>query len=221
MNRAVDKFFEMQLARCRKALLKNNFEVHDAVDASQARTIILEEIIPQASAKSVSYGGSLSVEATGVLDVIRSRKDLELHDVFGGDATREEKMERCRRALLVDLFLTGTNAITMDGKLVNLDMWGNRVGAIAYGPRHVVVVAGRNKLAANLEEAMSRTRNLAAPLNAIRHDMNHPRPTPCTATGECTDCGGEWRICNTWVISEKSFPKHRVKVILVNEDLGL
>jgi len=221
MNRAVDQFFELRLAKCRMALLKNNFEVHDAVDASQARTIILEEIIPQTNAKSVSYGGSLSVEATGVLDVIRSRKDLELHDVFRGDATSEEKMEKCRRALLVDLFLTGTNAITMDGKLVNLDMWGNRVGALAFGPRNVVVVSGRNKLVANIEEAMARTRNLAAPLNAIRIDLSYPRPTPCTATGECTDCSGEWRICNTWVISEKSFPKHRIKVILVNEDLGL
>jgi hypothetical protein len=119
--------------------------------------------------------------------------------------------------MLVDLYLTGTNAVTEDGQLVNLDMIGNRVAAITFGPRKVVVVVGRNKVVPDLETAMYRIKDYAAPANTMRLDMK----TPCVKTSVCADCSSPARICNYWTITEKSFPKHRIAVILINEDLGL
>ena len=127
-------------------------------------------------------------------------------------------MERRRQALLVDLFLTGSNAVTESGWLVNLDMVGNRVGGITFGPRYVVLVIGRNKIVKDLDAAMARIKGYAAPMNAIRHEG---WKTPCIKTSFCMDCSSPQRICNTWSITQKSYPKSRIKVILVNEDLGL
>ena len=126
-------------------------------------------------------------------------------------------MERRREAILVDLFFTGTNAVTESGMLVNLDMIGNRVGGITFGPQHVVLMVGRNKIVANLEDAMVRIKNYAAPTNAMRHG----KKTPCIKTSYCMDCKSPDRICNVWTIHEKSHPKGRIKVILINRDLGL
>ena len=221
MKEALDKYWGLRLETCRRALEGNGFDAHIASDAGRARDLVLETIIPGTKGRTVSYGGSVTIDALGLLDEIRKRPDLEMFETMNVPGPRETRMERCRSALLADLFLTGTNAVTDTGILVNLDMWGNRVGALAYGPRHVIVVAGRNKLAADLEEAMARIKRLAAPLNAIRHDLRMPRKTPCVETGVCNDCRSEWRICNTWVINEKSFPRGRIKVVLVNDDLGL
>lgn len=125
--------------------------------------------------------------------------------------------DRRRRALLSGPFLSGTNAITRDGKLGNLDMNGNRAGGIIFGPRHIVVVAGRNKIARDLGAAMARVKCQAAPPNA-KHRGKH---TPCTTAGRCSDCRSPDRTCNVWTITEKSSPKSRIKVVLVDEDLGL
>jgi hypothetical protein len=203
------------------ALEANNFETHIVDNSTQAKQIVLEKIIPQSGAKTFSYAGSITVDQSGILDTIRKIPDLEIIESFGYPAkTREEKMEQCRHALIVDMFITGTNAVTETGILVNLDMWGNRVGALAYGPKNVVIITGRNKLVPDLEAAMLRVKNYAAPVNAIRHDMHRSRKTPCVMKSYCAECKNEWRICNTWVINEKSFPKGRIKVILINEDLG-
>ena len=126
-------------------------------------------------------------------------------------------MERRRKALLTDLFFTGTNALIDSGMLVNLDMIGNRVGGITFGPKYVVIMVGRNKIVTNLDEAMNRIKNIAAPANAIRHAQK----TPCVKTSYCMDCKSPDRICNIWTIHEKSYPKGRIKVILINRDLGL
>jgi len=128
----------------------------------------------------------------------------------------EESFERRRQSLLADLFIAGSNAVTEDGKLVNLDGTGNRIGSINFGPRNVVVIVGRNKLVADLEAAMYRVKNSAAPINAMRLD----KKTPCATTSFCQDCSSPDRICNFWSITEKSFPKQRIKVIIINEDLG-
>jgi hypothetical protein len=126
-------------------------------------------------------------------------------------------LERRRRSLLVDLFITGTNAVTETGKLVNLDMTGNRVAGITFGPRNVIILAGRNKVVPDIEDAMQRIKNYAAPANAMRLD----KKTPCVKTSICEECRSLDRICNTWTITEKSFPKGRIKIVLINEDLGL
>ena len=117
---------------------------------------------------------------------------------------------------MVDLYITGTNAVTEQGQLVNLDMMGNRVAAIMWGPKAVLLVIGRNKITIDLEDAMFRIKNYAAPVNT----MNLDKKTPCSKTGVCHDCESPDRICNYWTITEKSFVKNRIKIILVNEDLG-
>jgi hypothetical protein len=100
---------------------------------------------------------------------------------------------------------------------LKLDMIGNRVGGVIFGPKFVVIMVGRNKIVSNLEAAMDRIKNMAAPANAIRHAKN----TPCAKTAYCVDCKSPDRICNIWTIHEKSYPKGRIKVLLINRDLGL
>jgi hypothetical protein len=119
---------------------------------------------------------------------------------------------------LADIFFTGSNAITETGKLVNLDMVGNRIGGIIFGPKHVIITAGRNKIVSDVEAAMKRIKNYAAPVNAIRHTDFR---TPCRKTSYCMDCKSPDRICNTWAITDKSYPKGRIKVLIINEVLGL
>ncbi|MDZ7599242.1 MAG: lactate utilization protein [Desulfobacterales bacterium] len=121
------------------------------------------------------------------------------------------------RPSAVDLFFTGSNAVTEHGQLVNLDMQGNRVAALAFGPKKVVVLVGRNKIVPDIASAMARIKRYAAPANAMRLD----KQTPCAKTGRCEDCRSPGRICNTWTITEKSWPTGRVTVILINADLGL
>ena len=118
--------------------------------------------------------------------------------------------------MLVDLFITGTNAVTEKGRLVNLDMIGNRVAAITFGPKNVIIMVGRNKIVADVDEAIERIKTYAAPVNVMRLE----KKTPCLQTGVCQNCKSPERICNAWTISEKSFPQGRIKVILINEDLG-
>ena len=126
-------------------------------------------------------------------------------------------LERRRQALLADLFITGANAITEKGQLVNLDMYGNRVAGLTFGPKHVIVMAGRNKIVPDLQAAMNRIKAIAAPANTMRLD----KKTPCVKTGVCQECKSPDRICNVWTITEKSFPKGRIKVILIDDELGL
>jgi hypothetical protein len=141
---------------------------------------------------------------------------MKVLDTYDKNISREEGLERRRQALLADLFICGTNAITDSGKLVNLDMIGNRVAALTFGPKHVIVLAGRNKIVEDVDAAVARIKNFAAPVNTRRLD----KKTPCVATSYCQDCNSPDRICNVWTITEKCFPKGRVKVILINDDLG-
>ena len=212
------RFWEMRLDKCRDALEKNNFEAFIAQDCSEAKTIFLEKIFPHLIVKSASWGDSMTLHETGILAEVKQNPDIEVIETFSPGVPREQLLERRRQALLVDLFFTGSNAITETGKLVNLDMVGNRVGAITFGPKNVVLLVGRNKLVGDVDGAMERIRSLAAPLNAIRHKG---WKTPCIKTSFCMDCSSPDRICNTWTITEKSYPKKRIKVILINQDCGL
>ena len=217
MDKPIDNYWELRLNDLKEALEANNFDVFVAESTVQAKEIVLNKILNQLTMKSVSWGGSMTFIGSGLYDVIKTDPDLEIIDTFDKKVTFEESYERRRRALLTDLFFTGTNAITADGQLVNLDMIGNRTGAIAFGPKNVIILAGRNKIVVDLEEAMHRIKNYVAPANAMRLDM----PTPCAKTSLCQECKSPKRICNTWTITEKSFPKGRIKVVLINADLGL
>ena len=154
---------------------------------------------------------------TGLYDTLKGQKDFKVLDTYDKSLSNDEKTQLRREALLTDLFITGTNGITEDGCLVNLDMIGNRVGALTFGPKNVLLLSGRNKIVPDIESAMERIKNYVAPANVMRLDMK----TPCIKTGVCSECKSSSRICNTWTITQKSFPKKRVKIVLINEDLGL
>jgi L-lactate utilization protein LutB len=217
MDKPVENYWQKRLSEIKKALEDNNFEVFLADNAAEASKIVLEEIFPKTGAKTVSWGGSMTFIATGLYNSIKDNPNLEVLDTFNKSLSGEETIELRRRSLLVDLFITGTNAITEIGQLVNLDMIGNRIGGITFGPKHVVILVGRNKIVSDLEDAMYRIKNYVAPTNAMRLD----KKTPCVKTSHCEECKSPDRICNTWTITEKSFPKGRIKIVLINEDLGL
>ncbi len=218
MPSPIDTYWQLKLERCKRALEKNNFTVFVADDPKEAGSIFLDRILPALDVKTASWGDSMTLAATGVLDVIRAEPGIRMIETFDPDVTQAERYERRRQALLTDLFFTGSNAITETGMLANLDMVGNRVAGITFGPRTVVLFIGRNKIVATLDDAMRRVKNYAAPANAIRHPG---LKTPCMKTAVCADCKNPDRICNTWCITEKCFPKGRIKIILINQDLGL
>ena len=216
MENPIENYWKTRLTELKETLTENNFEVFVAENTDEAKSIVLEKIIPEIAPKSVSWGGSLTFVATGLYDVLKNNNDLNILDTYDKTLSPEESLERRRQSLLVDLFITGSNAVTETGQLVNLDMIGNRVGALTFGPKNVIILVGRNKIVPDLDEAMFRIKNYAAPVNTMRLD----KKTPCAKTSFCGDCKSPDRICNTWTITEKSFPKGRVKVILINQDQG-
>ncbi len=216
MDKPIENYWKTRLTDLKEVLDANNFETFIVESTDAAKSIVLEKIIPKLAPKSVSWGGSITFVATGLYDVLRTRKDLKVLDSFEKNLSPEESLERRRQSLLVDLFISGSNAVTEAGQLVNLDMIGNRICGITFGPKNVIVIVGRNKIVPDLDDAMFRIKNYAAPVNAMRLD----KKTPCAKTSFCSDCKSPDRICNTWTITEKSFPKGRVKVVLINQDLG-
>ena len=216
MEKPIENYWKTRMTDLKEVLDANNFETFIVENTDEAKSIVLEKIIPEIAPKSVSWGGSLTFVATGLYDVLKNNNDLNILDTYDKTLSPEESLERRRQSLLVDLFITGSNAVTETGQLVNLDMIGNRVGALTFGPKNVIVLVGRNKIVPDLDEAMFRIKNYAAPVNTMRLD----KKTPCAKTSFCGDCKSPDRICNTWTITEKSFPKGRVKVILINQDLG-
>ncbi len=216
MNDPILSYWQKRLDNLKTALEANNFEVYLADSADQAKSVVVQEILPGIDIKSVSWGGSKTLLATGLCDYFKENDAYRVIDTFDQSVSDKEKMDQRRQSLLSDLFLTGTNAVTESGQLVNLDMLGNRIGGITFGPSHVIILLGRNKLTVNLDEAMFRIKNYAAPVNTMRLGMK----TPCAKTSICEECKSPQRICNTWCITEKSFPKKRIKVVLINEDIG-
>ena len=157
-------------------------------------------------------GGSITVDQIGLKEEV-----LNKFSVINRDAAKspEERMELMRQALTCDTFLMSANAITEDGQLVNIDGNGNRVAALCFGPKEVIVVAGMNKVVGSLEDAWDRARNYAAPVNAQRFEL----PTPCGKTGLCADCKNSSTICTHFVVTRMG-KNGRIKVILVGEELG-
>lgn len=217
MDKPIENYWKIRLNDLKETLEANRFEVFIAEDTKAAGSVICEEIMPKLNPQSISWGGSMTFTGSGLYETLKESKGMVVLDTYEKEIPPEEMLERRRQALLVDLFITGTNAVTEDGQLVNLDMIGNRIGALTFGPKNVIVMIGRNKLVADLEEAMLRIKDYVAPTNSMRLD----KKTPCVKTGFCEECQSTDRICNSWTITEKSFPKGRVKVVLINQDLGL
>jgi len=217
MDKPVDHYWNIKLNTLKDNLEKNNFEVFIAQSMQDVRSIVMETLIPGIKPATVSWGGSMTFVASGLYDELKKNPSMTVLDTFDKDISAEESLERRRQSLLVDLYITGTNAVTENGMLVNLDMIGNRIAALTFGPKHVVLIIGRNKIVSGLEEAMDRVKDFAAPANAMRLD----KKTPCVKTASCHECKSPDRICNTWTITQKSFPKGRVNIILLNGDEGL
>jgi hypothetical protein len=207
-----------QLLALQRVLERNRFGAHVAANRQEAVRIVLERILPTLAVRRYSYGGSMTVSAMKpALFPALAARGLERVDTHEPGVPWPEIAERRRQALLTDLFFTGTNAITAQGQLVNLDAYGNRVGGLTFGPHHVVVFASRNKLAPDLAAAMHRVKHVVAPANAARLDFD----TPCRRAGRCVDCASPDRICNVWTITERAHPAGRIHVVLIDEDLGL
>ena len=217
MDKPVNHYWNIKLNNLKENLEKNNFEVFLASSLQEVRSIVMETLLPRIKPASISWGGSMTFVASGLYEDLKESKSMKVLDTFDKDIPADESLERRRQSLLVDLYITGTNAITESGMLVNLDMIGNRIAALTFGPKEVILIIGRNKIVPDLEEAMDRVKDIAAPANAMRLD----KKTPCVETASCHECKSPDRICNTWTITQKSFPKGRVKIILLNEDAGL
>lgn len=191
---------------------KRGMEACYCATSTEARKKALSLLTPGAA---VSFGGSMTLEETGILDALRSREDIRLID--RAKAKSPEEIKRMYHdALSCDFYFMSANALTQDGVLVNIDGNGNRAAALIYGPENVIVVAGLNKAVPTIDEAVSRVRNTATPLNCIRLH----KQTPCAATGVCADCLSPDCICSQIVITRRSGTPGRIKVILVGEALG-
>ena len=208
----------LSLEACAEQLRRHGFEV-EVVPTVAAAGERLRAEIGRMKPGVVSYGDSMTVRETGIIDELRAGcPGMVFIDGFDKSVPRAEQLERRRQALMADLFFTGVNAVSVTGSLYWLDMIGNRIAPIAYGPRRVMLLAGRNKLAATPEEAVRRIREVAAPLNVARHPGFR---TPCAVTGVCADCSSPQRVCNAWLALERCFPKGRILVLLIDREVGL
>ena len=178
-------------------------------------------MIPEGSV--VGFGDSMTLRQIGVVDAL-TEGDYTFLDPWAPGISVEESMMRKKRALTSDVFVTGTNALTLDGRIVNTDGHGNRVAALLFGPSKVIIVVGINKIVMDVEAAMRRIRDVAAPLNVKRHAEFDP-PPPCGLTGVCSDCDSPWRICNKTAIIERQYDNEKygpvITVVIVGEQLGI
>ena len=225
------KWFYEERAKIAVANLgRKNIDARYISDRKEALSTVLE-MIPQGAV--VARGDSVSLEQVGVIPELRRRGHNKVIDPFERDAEgfflteTEQRRGMQREAFFSDIFLTGTNAITLDGKLVNVDGLGNRVAPMIFGPKKVIVVAGVNKIVKDLDEALKRIREVCAPVNAKRHYLKHQWPElgnlPCVRTGRCVDCNHDLRVCRYTVIIEGTMirEKGRISVVLIGEELGI
>ena len=195
-----------------KILVKNlqsrQFDAYYCETREEALAKALE-LIPKGA--TVGWGGATTAQQIGLLDALHS----DDYHYIDRDLT-PDRVQAMRECLLADVFVTGANALSLDGEMVNIDGMGNRVAAICYGPKSVVVIAGMNKVAQDLESAINRARTVAAPMNKQRF----PTESPCLVTGSCADCKAPGCICNQIVITRNCRPAGRISFILVGEELG-
>lgn len=195
-----------------KALKKSGFDAVYVATSEEAAERVMSFVKPGAS---VGFGGSMTVKAMGIQEKAAA-KGATLLDHNAPGLTPEKKMEVLRGQLTCDVFVSGTNAVTLDGDLLNVDRNGNRVGALSFGPRKTVVVVGVNKIVRDLDEAFARLETYASPMNNKRLDQ----PNPCVKTGVCEDCQGETRACRIYQILRRKPGLSDFTVVVVGENLG-
>lgn len=203
---------EQKIERTIKALNDNNMNGY-LVNTKEELIDKIKELVEENSV--VSCGGSMTLFETGVIDHLRSSR-YKFLDRYEEGLTKEEINEIFRQSFLADAYFASTNAITEDGKLYNVDGNGNRVAAMLFGPSKVILVVGENKIVKNIDEAIKRNREVAAPANAKRLNKS----TPCTKVGYCMDCKNKDRICREYTVIASQGNKDRLHVIFLKDQLG-
>ena len=211
MTEQMKTYYEKRAQVLVKNLKSRHFDAYYCPDSASALAKALE-LIPEGA--SVGWGGALSAQQIGLIDAVKSGSFAAIDR--DAATTPEERTQALKRCLTADVFLCGANALSLDGQMVNIDGTGNRVAAIAYGPDTILVIAGMNKVCDTLDDAVTRARTVAAPMNKQRF----PFKTPCEVTGACADCKSEESICNQILITRNCRPAGRIKFILVGEELG-
>lgn len=211
MNTAKSLFYKKRGEILVKNLQSRHFDAYYCATKEEALSKALD-LIPKDA--TVGWGGAYSAMQIGLMDALNKGP----YRTIDRDKckTQEEKQQAAKDCFSADVFLTGANALSLDGQMVNIDGNGNRIGAVIYGPTSVLVIAGMNKVEENLDAAIRRARTVAAPINEQRFLGN----TPCAVTGVCADCKSENCICNHIVVTRHCRPVGRIKFILVGEDLG-
>jgi L-lactate utilization protein LutB len=164
---------------------------------------------------TVSVGGSQTLFQTGIIDYLRCEK-YNFLDRYAENLTPEDLKNIYRKSFFADIYFTSSNAVTESGELYNVDGNGNRVAAMLYGPDQVIVIVGINKIVKDLEAAVERNKQISGPANNVRLNKN----TPCTKVGTCMDCKNPERICNEYTVIRRQGRKGRIKVVIVNKELG-
>jgi hypothetical protein len=203
----------LRIAKAVENFRQRGFEAHGFETASEASAFFFSEVKPD---ESIGHGGSDTTRQLGVMDRLRGG-DYRLLDRTKFGHTYDEQLEIRRENLSADVFVASSNAVSIGGALVNVDGDGNRIAALSFGPGRVYLFIGRNKLCDDLEKAIYRARNVASVALAVRLE----KKTPCTKTGICHDCAAPERICNYFSIIERCNPAGRIKLLFINEDLGL
>jgi hypothetical protein len=229
INPEKDYYNKQRALKVIENLQKRNMNGYYADNRAEALSTAMGLIPPGAV---VARGDSISVEQIGLLAELIKRHQNKVIDPFKSDndgnwPEESERQRMMRDTFSSEIFITSSNAITLDGKLVNIDGFGNRVSAMIFGPVKVILVVGVNKIVKDTEAALERVHQFAAPINANRHFLHHHGKNfanlPCVKTGGCAGCNQEGRICNYTVIIDGAMPHHkgRINVILVNEELGI
>ncbi|MBO4343052.1 MAG: lactate utilization protein [Clostridia bacterium] len=212
MDKNKFEVIRLKMERTANSLRRNNMFCECADNCEDALEIIRELLT---EGDTICAGGSMTLEESGVMNMLKEGP-YNFLDRNRPGITNEERRDIYTAAFSSDVFITSSNAITEKGELYNVDGNGNRVSAMIYGPKSVIVVAGYNKIVKDLKEAETRVKEIAAPANAIRLSCG----TPCTESGKCMECMHENRICADTVIMSRQRVKERIKVILIGEALG-
>ena len=212
MDKHLQAIVSKRVEKTLKNLQRNRFDAR-YVDTSEEAVQAVREMLPQGA--TVSFGGSMTLQESGIMDMLM-QEPVQLLDRNKSGISAEQVKEIYRATFSSDFYLCSTNAVTEKGELYNVDGNSNRVAAMLYGPDHVIVVAGINKIVADVAEAEHRVRTVAAPANATRIGCN----TPCVITGTCQDCSSDSRICCNMVVMRQQRHPGRVTVLLVGEALG-
>ncbi|MFX1295940.1 MAG: lactate utilization protein [Promethearchaeota archaeon] len=208
------KYYEVKINQVINSLKKNGIEGKYFDMSEEAMDWIIKNL-PDGGI--VGVGGSRTLFQIGLIDKLIQQNNITFINRWREGITPKEQMKTRYANFSANLFLTSTNAITLDGKLINIDGMGNRVACMIFGPRKVFFIVGRNKIVKDVQAGIERVRNIAAPKNAQRYNLQ----LPCTETGQCDEknCYGP-RICNFILIIERGFKVGRMTVLLINEDLG-